>query len=119
MTPARGGPRHPHIGLVTEFDDARGLGTVDADDGGRYLFHCAAVADGSRFVAPGTRVAFCVTAGHGGRYEARHVARLDAVAPGVEAQPVAPGAPPASGPVWPAPPPKSPAPPPPPSGPLI
>ncbi|MDQ6616129.1 MAG: hypothetical protein M3083_15675 [Actinomycetota bacterium] len=55
---------------MVEFDVVVGLGTV-RDDGGRvYPFHCTAVADGSRAVDPGARVAFEVVAGHLGRWEA-------------------------------------------------
>jgi cold shock CspA family protein len=61
------------MGVVTEFDEARGLGVVFGDDRTRYPFHCAALADGTRFVELGTRVVFSVAPGHGGRYEARAV----------------------------------------------
>jgi cold shock CspA family protein len=61
---------------VTEFDDGRGLGVVLADDGRRFAFHCAAIADGTRSVAVGARVVFCVVPGHGGRYEARAVTTM-------------------------------------------
>ncbi|MGA2521153.1 MAG: cold shock domain-containing protein [Acidimicrobiales bacterium] len=61
------------IGVVDEFDEPRGIGWVRADDGRRLLFHCTAVADGSRRVAQGTRVVFTVVAGHGGEYEAAAV----------------------------------------------
>lgn len=71
MAQASGGPRAPRIGMVTEFDEPRGLGTVQADDGTSFRFHCTAIADGTRDVAVGTRVVFSVVAGHGGRYEAR------------------------------------------------
>jgi len=74
----RGGPRAPVTGVVTEFDEPRGLGSLRGDDGTSYPFHCTAVADGSRVVAVGTRVVFIVTAGHGGRYEARAVTPLPA-----------------------------------------
>jgi len=59
--------------VVTDFDEPRGLGSVRGDDGRSYPFHCTAVADGTRQIAPGTRVVFAVVAGHGGRYEARAV----------------------------------------------
>jgi cold shock CspA family protein len=78
MTHARGGPRAPKIGVVTEFDEPRGLGVVRGDDGTSYGFHCTALADGTRTVDLGTRVVFCVVAGHGGRYEARAVTTLGA-----------------------------------------
>jgi len=73
---ARGGPRAPGTGVVTEFDEARGLGTLQGDDGRRFPFHCTAVADGSRQVAVGTRVLFVAVPAHGGRYEARAVTPL-------------------------------------------
>ena len=60
-------------GRVTEFDDAKGFGTVEADDGAEYFFHCTAIADGSRTIAPDTPVEFEVVAGHLGRYEAADV----------------------------------------------
>jgi cold shock CspA family protein len=67
------GPRSPRTGVVTEFDDDRGLGSVLGDDGQHYRFHCAAVVDGTRTIAVGTRVVFAVAPGHGGRYEARSI----------------------------------------------
>jgi cold shock CspA family protein len=76
MTQARRGPRMPVCGVVTQFDDDRGLGTLRADDGRSLDFHCTAVADGSRHIEAGTRVVFWVGPGHGGRSEARHVAAL-------------------------------------------
>jgi CspA family cold shock protein len=78
MAKASGGPRAPRNGVVTEFDEPRGLGTVQADDGASFPFHCTALADGTRDVAVGTRVVFSVAAGHGGRYEARAVTTLQA-----------------------------------------
>ena len=60
-------------GRVAAFDDGRGLGEIAGDDGAAYPFHCTAIADGSRTIAVGTRVAFAVVAGHGGRWEAASV----------------------------------------------
>ncbi len=61
----------PGTGTVTAFVTERGLGTV-TDDGGQELpFHCTAVADGSRRIDVGTKVAFTTAAGHLGRLEAR------------------------------------------------
>jgi cold shock CspA family protein len=62
------GPLH---GRVAAFDPARGLGTVQADDGGTYGFHATAIADGSRRIEVGTPVVFTVSPGHRGLYEAR------------------------------------------------
>ena len=60
----------PLVGVVTEFDDERGLGTVAAG-GAAWTFHCTALTDGTRTVEVGTRVAFVVVTGHLGRSEAR------------------------------------------------
>jgi CspA family cold shock protein len=61
-------------GRVTEFDEPRGWGTVEA--GGReYPFHCTQIADGTRTIDVGTEVAFAVEPAFGGRWEARAVTR--------------------------------------------
>ena len=60
-------------GTVVSFDEARGLGTIDAD-GTAYPFHCTAIVDGTRTIAVGTVVAFEVRAGGMGRWEATQVA---------------------------------------------
>ncbi len=57
-------------GTVTQFDDPRGLGTIESEDGGEYPFHCTAIADGSRTTEVGTAVRFTVEAGRLGRWEA-------------------------------------------------
>jgi cold shock CspA family protein len=64
------------IGLVDEFDEARGLGTIRSDDGGELPFHCTAIADGSRTVEPGRRVQFTVVPGLLGRWEAARIEKL-------------------------------------------
>jgi cold shock CspA family protein len=61
------------IGRVTEFDEYRGLGEVEADDGRRFSFHCTAIADGTRTIPVDTSVEFEVVAGPLGRYEAGSV----------------------------------------------
>ena len=76
MVQARRGPRSPKLGVVTEFDEPRGLGAVDADDGYRYPFHCTAIADGTRRIDVGARVVFSRAAGHLGRIEARSIQRI-------------------------------------------
>jgi cold shock CspA family protein len=58
-------------GTVAEFDDAAGIGEVEAQDGTRYFFHCTQIADGTRTIAVGTAVEFDVAPGHQGRWEAR------------------------------------------------
>jgi cold shock CspA family protein len=57
-------------GEVAAFDGERGYGTVRTADGRELFFHCTAIADGSRTIAPGTPVTFHVVPGHRGRYEA-------------------------------------------------
>ncbi len=63
-------------GTVRCFDDERGLGVVADDGGEEFAFHCTAIADGTRSIAPGTRVAFAVAAGHLGRREGRGLSTL-------------------------------------------
>jgi CspA family cold shock protein len=57
-------------GVVTEFDDPAGYGTVTADDGAEHFFHCTAIADGSRTIEVGATVEFEVVPGRQGRWEA-------------------------------------------------
>jgi cold shock CspA family protein len=57
-------------GTVTDFDEARGYGTVTGDDGRALFFHCTRIADGSRTIAVGTAVTYEVVPGHLGRWEA-------------------------------------------------
>lgn len=45
-------------GVVTEFSEARGLGTVTGDDGRIYLFHVVEIADGTRSIRVGQPVSF-------------------------------------------------------------
>lgn len=45
-------------GVVSTFDEHRGLGTITTTDGAEIGFHCTEVADGSRTVAVGTAVVF-------------------------------------------------------------
>jgi cold shock CspA family protein len=63
-------------GVVEEFDEQRGLGTILADDGDAVPFHCTAIADGSRTVEAGRRVQFRVTPGLSGRWEATRVEKV-------------------------------------------
>jgi cold shock CspA family protein len=60
-------------GTVAEFDEARGLGSVEAE-GATYPFHCTAIADGSRTIEVGSAVTFEVVAGRMGRWEASAIA---------------------------------------------
>jgi cold shock CspA family protein len=45
-------------GVVTEFSDEKGLGTVTSVDGRPYLFHVVEIADGSRTIDVGQSVCF-------------------------------------------------------------
>jgi cold shock CspA family protein len=60
----------PVDGVVAEFDDRRGLGTITTGDGTTYIFHCTQIADGTRSIANGTRVVFDVRPGGRGQWEA-------------------------------------------------
>ncbi len=59
------------VGVVVDFDEARGLGTLEADDGELVPFHCVAIADGSRSVPVGARVRYRLAMGPTGVLEAR------------------------------------------------
>jgi cold shock CspA family protein len=56
--------------VVRTFDERRGRGEIEADDGTTYGFHSTAIADGTRRIASGTRIEFDVVAGPLGRWEA-------------------------------------------------
>ena len=62
-------------GRVAEFDEQKGYGTVEDDDGRRLFFHCTRIADGTRTIDVGAPVRFAVVAGHLGRWEAAGVIR--------------------------------------------
>jgi cold shock CspA family protein len=62
-------------GRVAEFDEARGLGVVDAG-GVTYPFHCTALVDGTRTIEVGTEVTFGLRPGGMGRWEATAIERL-------------------------------------------
>ncbi|MEZ5323017.1 MAG: cold shock domain-containing protein [Microthrixaceae bacterium] len=72
-------PPRSRLGTVSTFDDPRGVGTVETDDGVAVSFHCTSIADGSRTIEVGTRVAVSVRPGHRGCWEA---ARIEPVLPG-------------------------------------
>ena len=71
------GSAGPRLGRVGAFDATRGLGSVTDDAGVAYPFHATAIADGSRRIEVGTRVAFSLAPGHGGRREARTLVVVD------------------------------------------
>jgi len=62
------------VGVVSSFDEPRGLGEVTGSDGTRFPFHCTAIADGTRDIPLDTPVTFRVVAGHLGCWEATAIA---------------------------------------------
>ena len=62
-------------GKVRTFDERRGVGEIESDDGTTFPFHCTAIADGMRRITPGTPVEFDVVAGLPGRWEAARIER--------------------------------------------
>jgi cold shock CspA family protein len=63
-------------GTVNWFDDGRGLGTIVADDGVAFPFHCTQIADGSRTIAEKASVSFDLLCKFG-RYEATSIRPVD------------------------------------------
>ncbi len=63
-------------GTVTEFDEHKGVGVVEGEDGRRLFFHCTAIADGSRSITVEADVVFQVVAGHEGQWEATSLTKL-------------------------------------------
>ncbi|CAN5830105.1 hypothetical protein BH24ACT3_BH24ACT3_10930 [soil metagenome] len=60
-------------GVVAQFDDHRGYGTVRDAGGEEWFFHCIAIADGTRTIEEGAQVTFDLVAGRLGRWEAASV----------------------------------------------
>ena len=58
------------MGIVSSFDDEAGLGTITANDGTVFGFHCTAIADGSRTIQVDTAVEFEQRPAHRGTWEA-------------------------------------------------
>jgi cold shock CspA family protein len=63
-------------GRVSTFDERRGVGEVQGDDGESYPFHCTRIADGSRSIPRGVAVTFEVAPGGLGRWEAVAISRV-------------------------------------------
>lgn len=66
-------PFEPGTGVVSSFDEPRGLGVVKSVDGAELPFHCTAIADGTRTISVGERVRFVVVPGRAGRWEAARI----------------------------------------------
>jgi CspA family cold shock protein len=60
-------------GVVAEWDDPGGYGTIRAEDGRDLFFHCTAITDGTRTIEVGQRVTFEVVPGRLGRWEAENI----------------------------------------------
>lgn len=60
-------------GIVSSFDEPRGLGIITTLDGVEVPFHCTAIADGTRTISVGERVRFALVPGHLGRWEAARI----------------------------------------------
>jgi cold shock CspA family protein len=73
--------RAQYSGRVAAFDDHRGLGEVEARGGLHFPFHCTAIADESRTIAPGTDVHFRLVIGPLGELEATAIAPAAPPAP--------------------------------------
>lgn len=63
----------PATGVVSSFDEPRGLGTITTSTGEELPFHCTALVDGTRTIAVGERVRFQVVPGPLGRWEASRI----------------------------------------------
>ena len=62
-------------GHVTDVDEARGLGTITAEDGRAFPFHCTQIIDGTRQIETGQSVRFDLLPKLG-RYEATAIDKL-------------------------------------------
>jgi cold shock CspA family protein len=59
-----------YSGRVASYDDLVGRGEIEARGGLHFPFHCSAITDGSRTIAPDTAVQFRLVAGPLGALEA-------------------------------------------------
>ncbi len=69
-------------GTVVSFDEAVGLGLVEAAGGRLYRFHCTQIAGGGRSIAAGTSVRFDVGPARKGTWEAFYVTPVETEAAG-------------------------------------
>ena len=69
--------RASYSGRVETFDDHVGRGQVEAGGGMRFPFHCTAIVDGTRTVAPDTAVKFRLVPGPLGALEAIAIKTAD------------------------------------------
>jgi cold shock CspA family protein len=64
------------VGFVESFDDRRGDGRVQSDNGERFYFHCVEISDGSRSIPVGARVTAQRRVGRMGHDEVDRVTAL-------------------------------------------
>jgi cold shock CspA family protein len=62
-----------YSGRVATFDEFAGRGEIEARGGLRFPFHCTAITDGSRSIAPDTVVKFRIVPGPLGALEATRI----------------------------------------------
>jgi CspA family cold shock protein len=62
-------------GIVSAFDEHRGVGEITADDGRVFPFHCTQIADGTRTIEVNAAVEFEVVPGHLGQWEAATITK--------------------------------------------
>jgi cold shock CspA family protein len=60
-------------GVVSSFDDPRGIGVITDSSGVDRRFHCTQIADGSRTIDVGAEVRFVVRAAPDGTWEAEAI----------------------------------------------
>jgi cold shock protein len=63
-----------YSGVIASFDEFAGRGEVESRGGLRFPFHCTAIADGTRTIAPDTAVRFRIAPGPLGALEATAIA---------------------------------------------
>jgi cold shock CspA family protein len=66
-----------YSGRVASFDEHVGRGEIEAGGGLHFPFHCTAIADGSRTIAPDTPVRFRLVIGPLGALEATAIKPTD------------------------------------------
>jgi cold shock CspA family protein len=64
------------LGTVHSFDEARGIGLIDSDDGETFSFHCVDIDDGTRTISSGTRVRAVRSVGRLGHDEMTRIAKI-------------------------------------------
>jgi cold shock CspA family protein len=69
--------RAVYSGRIATFDDSVGRGRIEARGGLQFPFHCTAIADGTRTIAPDTAVKFRLVPGPLGALEAVAIKRAD------------------------------------------